>query len=611
MVGIVERRPAITPGPAAGRYPPLSADVPIITPVSVSQPHPALSILALIPARGGSRRVPGKNLAVVGGRPLIAWTIEAARHARSITRVVVDTDSPAIAEVARQWGAEVPYLRPPELATDEATSLDVVRQALDRLAAEGFEPQWVCLLQPTSPLRRAHDIEAAVALALNGGADAVVSVTPRPMPAAWHRRLGDRGQLQQPAAGDDATHVLNGAIYLARSDVLRTQGTWYTPRTLGYVMPVERSLDIDTPWDMRLARGVMRAEESCPVLRVGDRMIGPGQPCYVIAEAGVNHNGDLATAKSLIDAAAAAGADAVKFQTFRADAVAAAATPKAAYQKHATDAEESQQAMLRRLELSPDAHVALIARCRERGIMFLSTPFDEASVDLLVSLGVMAIKVPSGEVTNRLLLEHVAATGLPVILSTGMSDLYEVAAAVEVLRHGRCPELAVLHCVSAYPAAAGDANLRAIATLRDALQLPVGWSDHTTGTDVAVAAVAMGACIIEKHLTLDRSMPGPDHAASLEPAEFTQVVGGIRTVESAMGHGVKRPTPDELAMRDVARRSLVAATDIPAGTLVDRSMVTALRPGTGISPMALASVLGRRWPHALKRGQAFRTASSE
>jgi N,N'-diacetyllegionaminate synthase len=338
-------------------------------------------------------------------------------------------------------------------------------------------------------------------------------------------------------------------------------------------------------------------------MHIGRRQIGDGRPCYVIAEAGVNHNGDVRLALRLIDVAADAGADAVKFQTFRADAVARADAPKADYQLRTTAADESQHAMLRQLELSREDHRRLVAHCRERGITFLSTAFDEASVDLLAELDMAAFKVPSGEATNRLLLEYVAKQRRPVILSTGMCDLAEVRAAVDVLREGGCSALAVLHCVTSYPAAPDTANLRAMATLRDALQLPVGYSDHTLGTHIALAAVTMGACIIEKHVTLDRTMPGPDHAASLEPAELTRFVRELREVESAMGDGVKQPAACELDIRSVVRRSLVAASDIPAGSILTREMLIALRPGDGLSPMRIDAVLGRRTRSPLRRGE--------
>jgi N-acetylneuraminate synthase/N,N'-diacetyllegionaminate synthase len=325
---------------------------------------------------------------------------------------------------------------------------------------------------------------------------------------------------------------------------------------------------------------------------VGGRVLGRG-PAFLIAEAGVNHNGDLDLARRLVDAAAAAGADAVKFQTFRTDALVSAAAPKARYQMETTGGAESQRAMLARLELSAEAHAGLRDHAARRGLVFFSTPFDEASADLLDGLGVELLKVPSGEVTNLPLLRHLAGKGRPILLSTGMSTLDEVATAVETIRAAGDPAVAILHCVSAYPAPVEDTNLRAMDTLRERFDCPVGLSDHTLGIEIALAAVARGAAVLEKHLTLDRALPGPDHRASLEPADFTALVRGVRAIERALGDGDKRPMPSELDTRAVARRSLVAARALPAGHRLTGADVAIKRPGTGLAPADLDRVLGR------------------
>jgi N,N'-diacetyllegionaminate synthase len=336
---------------------------------------------------------------------------------------------------------------------------------------------------------------------------------------------------------------------------------------------------------------------------VDRRPIGPGHPVFVIAEAGVNHNGDLDLARRLVDVAAGAGADAVKFQTFAADRVAAREAPKADYQRQTTSADESQQEMLRRLELSAEAHRELQEHARRRGLTFLSTPFDEASADLLDSLGLPAIKIGAGEVTNLPFLQHVARKGRPIILSTGMSSLDEVGAAVGAVREAGNADLILLHCVSEYPARPGDANVRAMLTLAAAFGTPVGYSDHTPGLEVALAAVALGASVIEKHFTVDRALPGPDHRASLEPAQLGELVRAIRVVEQALGDGIKTPTAGELGNRVVARRSLAAAVDLPAGVALTREALCALRPATGISPAALATVIGRKLARARRAGE--------
>jgi N,N'-diacetyllegionaminate synthase len=315
---------------------------------------------------------------------------------------------------------------------------------------------------------------------------------------------------------------------------------------------------------------------------------------YIIAEAGVNHNGDLALARALIDAAAQCGADAVKFQTFHAEDLVTRTGAKAEYQQRATGAEESQFDMLKKLELAADEHRLLQAHCRDRGITFLSTPFSESAADFLRELEVERFKIPSGEVTNLPFLRHVAAMGRPVILSTGMADLDEVGQAVAALRGAGCRDLTLLHCVTNYPADPATSNLRAMATMAEAFGVPVGWSDHTPGIEVSLAAAALGARLIEKHLTLDKSLPGPDHSASLDPQEFSALVRGIRTVEAALGDGVKRPTATEIPNMAVVRKSLVARRDIAAGDMIGPGDLIALRPATGLSPALLERVTGRR-----------------
>lgn len=337
-------------------------------------------------------------------------------------------------------------------------------------------------------------------------------------------------------------------------------------------------------------------------LQIGSRSIGPGQPCFVIAEAGVNHNGDAALAHQLVDVAADAGADAVKFQTFKADQLVTAQAPKANYQKQTTSATESQLQMLKRLELTREMHVDLIAHCQRRNILFLSTPFEETSADELIGLGLKLLKVPSGEITNLPFLSHVAKKRVSVILSTGMASLGEVEQAVSVFHAEKNPNLALLHCVSTYPAAPADCNLRAMRTMEAAFGLPVGFSDHTAGIEVALAAVALGAGIIEKHFTLDRNLPGPDHHASLEPRELRDLVQGIRTVEQALGDGQKNRKASEQNTAEVARKSIVASRAIPKATILDSGMLAIRRPGTGLPPAMLSQVIGRTTRQAIAGG---------
>lgn len=313
----------------------------------------------------------------------------------------------------------------------------------------------------------------------------------------------------------------------------------------------------------------------------------------IIAEAGVNHNGDVDTARRLVDAACAAGADCVKFQTFRAKNLAARGAGRAVYQEVAVG-EGSQQDMLRRLELSFEEFIGLKAYCIQAGIQFLSTPFDFESLDFLISLDMPFWKIPSGEITNLPYLLRIAGTGKPIVLSTGMSTLEEVGAALEILKKNGSGPVTLLHCNTEYPTPMKDVNLRAMLTLKDTFHCEVGYSDHTLGIEVPIAAAALGAAIIEKHFTLDRNMEGPDHRASLEPDELAAMVRGIRNVELALGTGVKQPSESERKNIAVARKSIVALTDIKKGELFTEENITVKRPGNGVSPMRWFEVLGNR-----------------
>lgn len=315
---------------------------------------------------------------------------------------------------------------------------------------------------------------------------------------------------------------------------------------------------------------------------------------FVIAEAGVNHDGDIDKAIALVDAAASAAADAVKFQTFSADRLVTRSAPKAAYQKRTTNNEESQHAMLRRLELSDEAHHRLQQHASTREITFLSTPFDEVAADFLDGLGVAAFKVPSGELTNLPFLAHVARKRKPMIVSTGMATLAEVERALDTIRAAApAVEVVVLHCTSNYPAAVDDVNLRAMESLSRAFGVTVGYSDHTLGTSVSTAAVALGASLIEKHFTLDKSAAGPDHAASLDVQQLAALIVAIRDVEMALGDGVKRPRPAEREVALVARKSIVAARRLTVGQIIGAADVVLRRPGSGLGADVLPLVIGR------------------
>ena len=316
----------------------------------------------------------------------------------------------------------------------------------------------------------------------------------------------------------------------------------------------------------------------------------------IIAEAGVNHNGDIDLAKKLVVEAAAAGADLVKFQTFLANKIVSSTAPKAEYQKRTTDSGESQFEMIQKLELSRESHEVLIEECRRQGIGFFSTAFDPESFDMLLDLGcVDLIKIPSGEITNLPLLRYMTRLGKPVLLSTGMANLGEVEAAIQVIEAAGTPHhlITILHCTAEYPTPMEDVNLRAMVSMKQAFGVAVGYSDHTPGTEVAIAAAALGATVIEKHFTLDRNLPGPDHKASLEPHELKAMVNAIRNIEVALGDGIKQASRSELKNKPIARKSIVARREINAGEFFSEDNLAAKRPGTGISPMFWDEIIGK------------------
>lgn len=330
-----------------------------------------------------------------------------------------------------------------------------------------------------------------------------------------------------------------------------------------------------------------------PFVEVARRRIGPGEAVFIVAEIGVNHNGDVSLAEALIDSAASAGADAVKFQSFSADSLVRRGTSMAPYQRASTVGEADQYEMLASLELSIADMARLKRRCDDKGLVFISTPFDPRSARELAGIGVQAIKVSSADLTDALLLEAVAEARVPLILSTGMSEMEDIRRALRFTGERGADEVVLLHCVSSYPTPEEELNLRFIKTLQDEFGCPTGFSDHTAGITAAPLAVAAGACLVEKHVTLDRSMKGPDHVASLEPDEMRAMVEGVRAAERMLGAEDREPGPEEIRNAGYARKSLVFAASLPAGTSLDLSHLAAKRPADGVSPMEYGSFLGR------------------
>jgi N-acetylneuraminate synthase/N,N'-diacetyllegionaminate synthase len=328
-------------------------------------------------------------------------------------------------------------------------------------------------------------------------------------------------------------------------------------------------------------------------IKLAKRTIGNNSPCYIIAEAGVNHNGDLSKALALVDIAAEAQVDAIKFQTYKTEELVDTLAPMAPYQKKNTCLEQTQYELLKALELTHDNYIELQRYCQSLGITFISTPFDIPSVDFLEKINIPFYKIPSGELTNHPFLQYIACKDKSIIMSTGMADLTEIELAVKAILSTGNKKIILLHCVSSYPADPKDVNLKSIQQLSSYFNLPVGFSDHTLGINVALAAVALGACVIEKHFTLDKTLPGPDHQASLEPDALKALVKGIREIEVAMGNSNKKPSISEIKIAKLVRKSIITKVDIKKETIITEEMLSAKRPGTGISPSEICKVINK------------------
>ena len=554
----------------------------------------------LIPVRGGSKGIIGKNLQLVGGISLVGRAVRAARAAAKLLgggRVVVDSDDEALLSEGRRWGAETPYLRPAHLASDTAGSMDVVRHALKILQTPADSP--VVLIQATSPLVTDHHIAACVR-AFDGRVP-VVSVAPSEHHPAWNYSIDDSFveegvilPLLPSLAGTRRQDLpqafrLTGAVYVGSVADIQAGKHFVQPGVSRPVVFDGPAVDIDTPVDLVVADALARKR---PEIIINGRRVGPGHPAFIIAEAGVNHDRDFDQARRLIDAAAAAGADAVKFQTWQTELICRPGAVTAAYQRDATGSVD-QFTMLKALELPYDWHAPLVAHSRGVGIEFLSTPDEIVSAHFLAGLGLSLMKIGSAELDNLPFLDAVGRLGLPVLLSTGMGELHEVAAAVETLQAASVPGLALFHCVSEYPAPIDQMNLRAIATLRAAFNVPAGLSDHYPGVEAALCAVGVGMDIWEKHFTTDRSRRGPDHHMSLEPAELKAQIAAVRAAESALGDGLKIPKTAEIGTRTVVRKRLCAAQNLLAGHVLRTEDLIALRCGCGLPVSNWTATLGR------------------
>ncbi len=609
-------------------------------------------ILAVILARAGSKGLPDKCLRTLRGRPIIAYTFAHAAAARHLTAAVLTTDSDPAKALARESGIEV-IDRPAELAHDTATADAAARHAVESWErAHARTVDAVVLLYGNIPVRADGLIDRAVDHLAATRADSVRSVAPvtKQHPDWIHRLDGDRMVQFRPNCiyrrqDLEPLYYHDGAVCAVTRAALFAATPGDHQSFLGkdrraIIQQPEDAVDIDGPVDLLTAEAVLRhadrpkehelpesrrgvapasqspvapasqppvapASSRCalgpsfrpvspPSVRIANRPIGRGHPTFVIAEAGVNHDGSLEKAIQLVDIAAATGADAVKFQVFRAADLVSAATPTAAYQQTATG-EHDQRAMLTRLELSDDAFRAIARHCQNRGIHFLATPFGVPEVARVAALGAPAVKVASTDLTNVPLLTAAAATGLPLIVSIGAATREEIAGTVSFLRdHAAAERLILLHCVSAYPAPLSALNLAAIHELAATFNVPAGFSDHSTSTHTGAWAVMAGACLIEKHFTHDRSAPGPDHAMSLSPAELADYIANVRSAQTALGNGELGLSPIEAEVRRAAGRSVTTARAVAAGTALTADLLILKRPGTGIAPADLPRLLGRR-----------------
>lgn len=577
--------------------------------------------LGVILARAGSKGLPDKCVRSLWGRPVIDYTLDHALGSRRLNALVLSTDSSAAAQIAKARGVEV-FDRPAELATDRAPTDAALRHAVEAWEARNRRSvDAVVMLYGNIPLRPARAIDDAVDQLQRSGCSSVRTVVPvgkhhpdwmfrldgdrmRPVRENGAYRRQDLEPLFQP---DGAIYVVTrAALFAAAAEPADGQAFLGDDRR-ALVLREEDTVDIDGPADLCRAEALLRmrsvrntplgadAEITSPQVMIGARLIAASESPYVIAEAGVNHNGDVDEALRLVDAAKAAGADAVKFQVFRATAIAAPSAPMAAYQKNGDGVDDSQQSMLSKLELSNAEFQRIAAHARDLGIEFLATPFSVSDVARLALLTPRAVKIASTDLNNTPLLERASALSVPLIVSTGAATEAEISAAINRFSGlAAASRLILLHCVSCYPAPLESINLSAIGTLAQRAGVPIGFSDHTTATHTGALAVMAGACVLEKHFTLDRNAHGPDHAMSLTPAKLREYIAQARAARIARGSGRLGMHAIEQEVRAVARKSVVAASDLPAGAVLAPENVDFKRPGGGIAPDASPVLFGRR-----------------
>ena len=560
-----------------------------------------MRLIAVIPARGGSKGVPRKNLAQVGGQSLVARAVHAAAGCATIACTVVSSDDPAILAEGTRTGADIALLRPADLAQDDTPMLPVLQHAVRHVESLGQTVDAVVLLQPTTPTRTADDVTAACDRFAAGNADSLASVIPVPFDhhPEWTFTLDDAGQLHRATAAPDAPFVLptrrqelppawhrDGAIYITRRDVLIDGNSLYGARVLGFARSADNAVNIDTPADLARAHQLFGSA----TIRIGEREVGPGHPCFIIAEIAQAHDGSLGAAHAYIDAAARAGADAIKFQTHIADAESTAAEP---FRVKFSKQDDTRKDYWRRMEFTPAQWAGLAQHAAEKGLVFLSSAFSDAAVDLLENIGMPAWKVASGELTTLPLLRRMAATGAPVILSSGMSSWEDLDAAAETVRAAAPAgithnNLALLQCTTSYPCPPERIGYNVMNEMRARYGVPVGLSDQSGTVHAGVAAAALGANMLEIHITFSRECFGPDVPASVTTTELADLVRGIRYVEAALASPIDKQAEAvaTTSLRETFGKSVVAARALPAGHVLRADDLACKKPGNQGWPAA-------------------------
>ncbi len=582
---------------------------------SLSSSKQEKEILAIIPARGGSKRIPKKNIKDLVGSPLISYAIKQSKNSKFITRTVVSTDDEDIKLVSLRENAEV-IDRPKELAQDDTPTVPVLNHVLRTLENEGYSPDIVVVLQPTSPLRDVEDIDKVILKVIHG-ADSAETFSPVTTHPAYMAKLNNNKvefinpqDFLKRSQDLPEYYIENGAVYAVKTKLLTENQTLYGNNHEAVIMPLERSIDIDEPHDFKIAEALLSKESKEKEFSFSGRTLSKNSPCFIVAEIGVNHNQDLELAKKMVLSAKQSGADAVKFQTWKTENIILNNVEMAEYQKENLQSQESQFDMLKKLELPYPWHFELKKYAEDLGLIFFSTMEDKESVDFLIKeVKIPLMKVGSGDITNYPLLKYTAKFNLPMVISSGTTTIEEVKKAVDILRNQGNDQIIVCQCTSNYPCADEEVNVRAMLNLKENLNTLVGFSDHSLGSEAPVAARALGAVYIEKHFTIDKNLPGPDHKASLTPDEFKAMVDAVRRTEKLLGDGKKKPMPSEIPTRELIIRRIVAARDLKEGDLVTEENFIFKRANQGLEAKNFFKFKGKKLTRDLKKDEVTLNAT--